>query len=47
MYGILLVLYVCVEQSVGLAYTFQYSFGLDYKLMAVLMSLLFASFRTR
>ena len=43
-YGILLVFYVCVEQSVGLAYTLQYSFGLDYKLMAVLMSLLFASF---
>jgi len=43
-FGILLVAYVCVEQSVGMAYTMQYSFGLNYKLMAVLLSLMFASF---
>ena len=43
-FGVLLVFYVCVEQSVGLAYTYQYSFGINYKLMAVIMSLLFASF---
>lgn len=43
-FGILLVAYVCVEQSVGMAYTMQYSFGLNYKVMAVLLSLVFASF---
>ncbi len=42
--GILLVAYVCVEQSVGLGYVMQYSFGMNYKVMAILMSLLFASF---
>lgn len=44
LFGVALVFYVCVEQSVGLGYTMQYSFGMSYKLMAVLMSLLFASF---
>ena len=44
LFGVALVFYVCVEQSVGLGYTMQYSFGMNYKLMAVLMSLLFASF---
>ncbi len=43
-FGVLLVAYVCVEQSVGLGYVMQYSFGMNYKLMALIMSLLFASF---
>lgn len=43
-FGVLLVGYVCVEQSVGMAYTMQYSFGTNYKVMALLMSLVFASF---
>ncbi|MEB3103852.1 sodium:solute symporter family transporter [Ferviditalea candida] len=41
-FGIALVLYVTVEQAVGIAYAFQFTFGMNYKLIAVLSAVLFA-----
>jgi Na+/proline symporter len=43
-FGIALVLYVCVMQAVGIAYAFEYTFGISFKLIALISSLLFASF---
>ncbi|EMR06611.1 Na(+)/glucose symporter [Bhargavaea cecembensis DSE10] len=43
-FGICLVLYVCVMQAVGIAYAFEYTFGLNFKITAFLASMLFASF---
>lgn len=43
-FGICLVLYVCVMQAVGIAYAFEYTFHLNFKITAFLASLLFASF---
>jgi Na+/proline symporter len=43
-FGVALVLYVCVMQAVGIAYAFEYAFGLNYKFIALVSALLFASF---
>lgn len=43
-FGICLVMYVCVMQAVGIAYAFEYTFGLNFKITAFLASMLFASF---
>lgn len=43
-FGICLVMYVCVMQAVGIAYAFEYTFHLNFKITAFLASLLFASF---
>ncbi|TLS38619.1 sodium:solute symporter family transporter [Pseudalkalibacillus caeni] len=43
-FGVVLVLYVCVMQAVGIAYAFEYAFNINYKLIAIISSLLFASF---
>ncbi len=43
-FGICLVLYVCIMQAVGIAYAFEYTFHLNFKITAFLASLLFASF---
>lgn len=43
-FGVSLVLYVCVMQAVGIAYAFEYTFNLNFKVTAFLASLLFASF---
>lgn len=43
-FGIALVLYVCVMQAVGMAYAFEYTFHLNYKVVAFLSALLFSSF---
>jgi Na+/proline symporter len=43
-FGVALVLYVCVMQAVGIAYAFEYTFGLSYKFIALVSALLFASF---
>jgi Na+/proline symporter len=43
-FGVALVLYVCVMQSVGIAYAFQYAFGMNYKLVAFVSAVLFAGY---
>jgi urea-proton symporter len=43
-FGIALVLYVCVEQAIGIAYAFQFGFGVNYKLIAFVSALLFAGY---
>jgi Na+/proline symporter len=43
-FGVALVLYVCVMQAVGIAYAFEYAFHIDYKLIAFISALLFSSF---
>ncbi|QUO43048.1 Na(+)/glucose symporter [Brevibacillus composti] len=43
-FGVALVLYVCVMQSVGIAYAFQYAFGMSYKLVAFVSAMLFSGY---
>ncbi|HHY95605.1 MAG TPA: Na(+)/glucose symporter [Firmicutes bacterium] len=43
-YGTVLVLYVAMEQSVGIGYVFQYAFNMPYKPVAFLAGLIFASY---
>lgn len=43
-FGIALVIYVCVEQAVGIALAFQFAFGVSYKLIAFVSALLFAGY---
>ncbi|MCM3791102.1 Na(+)/glucose symporter [Domibacillus indicus] len=43
-FGIALVLYVCVMQAVGIAYAFEYTFHLNYKVVALLSAILFSGF---
>lgn len=43
-FGIALVLYVCVMQAVGIAYAFEYTFQLNFKIVAFLSAILFSSF---
>lgn len=43
-FGVALVLYVCVMQAVGIAYAFQFAFGMSYKLVAFLSAILFSSY---
>ncbi|MDT8858901.1 Na(+)/glucose symporter [Alkalihalobacillus sp. MEB130] len=43
-FGVALVLYVCVMQAVGIAYSFEYAFGINYKFIAFVCSILFAGF---
>lgn len=44
LFGIALVLYVCVMQAVGIAYAFEYTFHLNFKVVAFLSAVLFSSF---
>lgn len=43
-FGICLIIYVCVMQAVGIAYAFEYTFNLNFKVTAFLAALLFSSF---
>jgi len=43
-FGIGLIIYVCVMQAVGIAYAFEYTFQLNFKITAFLAALLFSSF---
>lgn len=43
-FGIGLIIYVCVMQAVGIAYAFEYTFNLNFKIAAVVAALLFSSF---
>ena len=43
-FGLGLIMYVCVMQAVGIAYAFEYTFQLNFKVTAFLAALLFSSF---
>src|SRR5690625_2272896 len=43
-FGLGLIIYVCVMQAVGIAYAFEYTFQVNFKVTALLAALLFSSF---